>query len=472
MSLAPRDSTPSAESGAAIAAAIAEADAAWSSGDRARAMSLLMALAERVPTSAAVWSRLGACALEAGQADAAHAYLRNALVHAPDDSPTWTNLGIALARLARSDEGIAAYRRALALDPVAIGARVNLANALAQQGDVDGAVAELETPRRIAPDAYEVLNNLGNLFKDQGRFDEAFAAYEAARRAWPDFRVAFSNLLALTKLSTRHTPAEVFALHRAFAERFEPGWEAACVPADNVPDAERRLRVCYVSPDCHSALPSFVEPVLRRHDRVRFELFAYFNNPQSAATLARIAPVTSRVMRGASDDEVAKWVRHDRIDILIDIAGHTGHNRLGVFGRKPAPLQITWLDYLNTTGLAAIDYRLTDATADPPETSDALHSETLLRLSPAQWCWNPPGAAMPTNSLPALRAGHLTLGSFNACSKLTDATLALWARVLRAVPQARLVVVGVPPGAATSRIEAAFGARVSVLPRLAPDAFR
>jgi predicted O-linked N-acetylglucosamine transferase (SPINDLY family) len=472
MSPAPRDSTLSAERAATIVATIAEADAAWSAGDRARAISMLTALAERAPTSAPVWSRLGACALEAGQSDAAHAYLRNAVTHAPDDSSAWTNLGVALTRLARADEGIAAYRRALALDPVAVGARVNLANALAQRDDVDGAVAELEAARRIAPDAHEVLNNLGNLYKDQGRFDDAFAAYGAARRAWPDFRVAFSNLLALTKLSTRHTPADIFALHRAFAERFEPGWQAAYVPAETTPDANRRLRVCYVSPDCHSALPSFVEPVLRRHDRARFDVFAYFNNPQPAATLARIAPITSRIMRGATDEEVAKWVRADGIDILIDIAGHTGHNRLGVFGRKPAPVQITWLDYLNTTGLAAIDYRLTDAVADPPGTSDALHSETLLRLSPAQWCWNPPGAAPPSSSLPAARAGHLMLGSFNAYSKLTDATLALWARVLAAVPQARLVVVGVPPGAATSRIEAAFGARVRVLPRLAPDAFR
>jgi predicted O-linked N-acetylglucosamine transferase (SPINDLY family) len=472
MSLAPSDSTLSPERAATIAAAIAEADAAWSAGDRTRAISMLTALAERAPSSAAVWSRLGACALEAGQTDAAHAYLRNALAHAADDAATWTSLGIALVRLARVDEGVAAYRRALALDPAAIGARVNLANALAQRGDVDSAVAELETARGIAPDAHEVLNNLGNLYKDQGRFDDAFAAYEAALRAWPDFRVAFSNLLALTKLSTRHTSAEVFALHRAFAERFEPRWQAGYLPAANVPDPLRRLRVCYVSPDCHSALPSFVEPVLRRHDRARFDVYAYFNNPQPAGTLARIAPITSRIMRGATDEEVAQWARADGIDILIDIAGHTGHNRLGVFGRKPAPVQISWLDYLNTTGLTAIDYRLTDATADPPGSSDALHSEALLRLSPAQWCWNPPGAAPPASSLPARHSGHLTLGSFNACSKLTAATLALWARVLAAVPQARLVVVGVPAGDATSRIEAAFGARVRVLPRLAPDAFR
>jgi hypothetical protein len=231
-----------------------------------------------------------------------------------------------------------------------------------------------------------------------------------------------------------------------------------------------------VSPDCHTALPAFVEPVLRSHDRARFDVFAYFNNPQPPDALARLGPLEARVMRGATDETVAQWIRSDGIDVLVDIAGHTGHNRLGVFGRKPAPVQVTWLDYLNTTGLDAIDYRLTDAVSDPPGDSDSLHSEALLRLAPAQWCWSPPSAPPAPGPLPALAAGHLTLGSFNNCSKLTDATLALWARVLAALPQARLLVVGVPPGMARARIEAALAGvgadRVRVLPRLDADAFR
>ena len=183
----------------------------------------------------------------------------------------------------------------------------------------------------------------------------------------------------------------------------------------------------------------------------------------------------TRVMKGADDATVAQWIRDDGIDVLIDIAGHTGHNRLGVFGRRPAPVQFTWLDYLNTTGLDAIDYRLTDAVSDPPGASDALHSERSLRLAPAQWCWNPPTDEAQPGPLPLLAAGHPTLGSFNNGSKLTDATLALWSRVLAAIPQARLVVVGVPEGRAQARVRAAFGdaaPRVRILARLAPDAFR
>ena len=462
----------------AIASAIAQADAAWAAGDRAGAVSTLTALAARAPKAPAVWTRLGGYALESGRPDAALGYLQSAVAHAPGDASAWTNLGIALARLARTDDAIAAYRHALGLAPDAVGTRVNLGNALERNGDVDEAVAELEAASKLAPNSVEVLNNLGNLYKDQGRFEEAFAAYDRARRARPDSRVAFSNLLALTKLSTRHTPAEIHALHRDFAARFEWTSQRRYVPGTHSPDPERRLRIGYLSPDCHTALPPFIEPVLLRHDRARYDVYAYFNNPQSAATLARMGPITSRVMMKSADDtEVAQWIRDDGIDILIDIAGHTGHNRLGVLASKPAPVQVTWLDYLNTTGLESVDYRLTDAVSDPPGATEPLHSETLIRLAPAQWCWSPPNAPSPPGPLPALSSGDaLTLGSFNNGSKLTDKTLALWAALLAAVPSARLVVVGIASERARTRIETALGGvqdgRVEVLGRLALDAFR
>jgi predicted O-linked N-acetylglucosamine transferase (SPINDLY family) len=458
-----------------VARALAEAHGAWERGDRAHALELLSALAARLPTEAAVRGRLGAYTLEAGRYDDALRWLESALALVPGDAATWTNLGTARLRLGRAADAITAYRRALALDPAARSAHVNLGSALQQTGDIDAAVAALESARALDPDSHEVLNNLGNLYKEQGRAEAAFALYEAARRAAPAFAPAFSNLLAATKLSTRHTPSEIYALHRAFSAQFEADWRAGSVPLQNPPQPDRRLRVGYVSPDCHTALPAFVEPVLRAHDRLRFDVFAYFNNPQPQATLDRLGPHTGRVMRGHPDGEVAQWIRDDRIDILIDIAGHTGHNRLGVFGRKPAPVQITWLDYLNTTGLDAIDYRVTDAVSDPPGESEDFASETLLRIAPAQWCWNPPADAAAPGPLPLLIAGNPTLGSFNNGSKLTDETLALWARVLTAIPAARLVVVGVPEGSAQARALAAFGdaaARVHVTARLAPDAFR
>lgn len=457
-----------------INAVLADAHAAWSAGDRTRAIALLEAFAARAAGTAEVWARLGAYGLAtARNADAAH-WLDRAVALRATDAASWNNLGTARLRLGRADDAVAAYRQAGALDASAIGPRVNLANALMQAGDIDGAVAALEAARALRPDSHELLNNLGNLYKEQGRIDAALAAYGDARRAFPQFGPAFSNLLAATKLSERHSPAEIFALHRAFAATFEHEWAADYQPSANVPDPERRLRIGYVSPDCHTALPAFVEPVLRGHDRARFDVYAYFNNPQPQSALDRLGPVTARIMAGHDDAAVAQWIRTDGIDVLVDIAGHTGHNRLGVFGRKPAPVQLTWLDYLNTTGLDAVDYRVTDAVSDPVGTSEAVHSEALLRIAPTQWCWSPPAGSAQPSPLPMLRTGFPTLGSFNAGVKLTDGTLALWSRLLGALPQARMVIVGVPEGAAQDRVRAALDApaRVRVLARVDAAAYR
>ena len=471
------EATPDERERADIARVLAAAGAAWSAGERQRAVELLDALGRRFPAVAAIRAQLGAFALESGDWRAARTLLRSAAADAPGDAAIWSNLGTACLRLARTGDAIGAYRRALELDARSLGAHIGLANALQQGGDVDAAAGVLETARQAIADSAEIHNNLGNLYKDQGRFDDALAAYTAARALRPDFRPAFSNLLALTKLSPRHTPEEIFALHRAFAERFEWTWQRAYVPPSNTPDAERPLRIGYVSPDCHTALPAFLEPVLAAHDRAHFDIFAYFNNPQAQETLARLRPLTARVMLGATDDVVAQWIRDHGIDILIDIAGHTGHNRLGVFGMKPAPLQVTWLDYLNTTGLEGIDHRLTDAIADPPGASDALHSETLLRLPDTQWCWKAPSPPPVPGPLPAYATGMPTLGSFNNPAKLTDATLKLWADLMQAVPDARLVVAGLAPGMARERVAAAFAragaaARVDVFGRMPADELR
>ena len=270
-------------------AALADAHAAWTAGERPRAIAILTAFVADHPEAAAAWARLGAYALGAARNDEALIWLKNAVARAPADAGSWTNLGTAWMRHSRPGDAIASYRQALALDPAANAAHVNLGNALQQIGDIDGAVAALEAARALDPESHEVMNNLGNLYKEQGRFEDAYAAYDAARRAMPEFRPAWSNLLAATKLSTRHTPEEIFALHRAFAAHFEPAWRAEYVPAANAPDPERRLRLGYMSPDCHTALPAFVEPVLKSHDRTRFDIHAYFNNPQPPETLARLA---------------------------------------------------------------------------------------------------------------------------------------------------------------------------------------
>ena len=327
---------------------------------------------------------------------------------------------------------VTSFETALLHAPELPSALINMATALYASSRLDDAIAALERARNIGPNAPELLNNLGNFYKDQGRLNLALACYQQALELNPMMQQAFSNKLAALKIDASLTPPQILDQHCQWSNWFEGVSSQAPLP-ENSPEPTRRLRVGYVSPDCHMALPAYIDPVIAAHDREQFEIFCYFNNPQSAEKLNRLGvTVTARVMRGMDDQQVATQIHADAIDILIDIAGHTGHNRLGVFARRPAPVQMTWLDYLCTTGLTAMDYRITDAVADPAG-NEAFHSQKLLRVPHTQWCWQADAGTPDVADSPAVRRGHVTFGSFNNAQKLIDRTLALWQHLLQAI---------------------------------------
>ncbi len=386
----------------------------------------------------------------------------------------YVNRGNALFALQRFDDAIASHQAALKMSPNLVSAQVNLASALQAIGRIDDAVMALKNALATHAESPETHNNLGNLYKEQGRLLEAIGSYTAALRLNPMLQQAASNRLAALKLDPALSPSDVLAVHREWSAWFE-AVSASAPLLLNAPQPNKKLRIGYVSPDCHGALPAFIDPVIAAHDRERFEVFCYFNNPQSPESLAaRGVSSTACVLKGATDDEVAKKIHADGIDILIDIAGHTGQNRLGVFARRVALVQITWLDYLGTTGLAAMDYRLTDMVADPIG-NEHFHSEKLLRMPHTQWCWRPDENAPDVTPLPALQNSYVTFGSFNNAIKLTDATLALWRQLLVAMPTARLRIAGIAEGRARQRITGALGvdiARLEFLPRVSVAEYR
>ncbi len=412
---------------------------------------------------------LGVIALRTGHHSDALQLFDRVLSIKPELAAAHVNRGNVLKALRRFDEAVAAYRSAIALREDLYSAWNNMGEALQALGEIDAAVESLENALTLSADGVAAHVNLGNLYKEQGRIVAALGAYEAALALDPYCQEAFSNKLAALKVAPGYTAQMILDEHRRFCAWFETA-SRDYQPVDNNPDPQRRLRIGYVSPDCHSALPAFIRPVLRAHDARLVEVFCYFNNPQPPEPDVRIREtVQVRVMAGLSDAQVAQQIRSDGIDILVDIAGHTGKNRLLVFARKPAPLQITWLDYLCTTGLDAMDYRLSDAVADPPGKAEAWHSETLLRIAPTQWCWEPDATAPPVGPSPAQANGFITFGSFNNYSKITDDTLHLWATLLERDGSARLVMAGVPQGAARNRVLKFMGAcspRISFLPRL------
>jgi predicted O-linked N-acetylglucosamine transferase (SPINDLY family) len=460
------------------------------------------------PGDAEALHYLGLLGFQTGHLVQAEELLSQAARGAPLDPVVLNNWGIVLAKLGRLAEARTRFERAIERGPGYADALVNLANVLADTGEfvaaeeryraaiaiapgspeahnnlgklllarrrVPEAVACFEEALRANPRHASALNNLGNALRDQGRFKEAFDRYRAAQLARPGEPEPFSNLLLAMNCDPELSADTIFAAHLDFAARFErPLAAAAPAPATRGPGA--RLRIGYVSPDFRGhAAAAFIEPLLAHHDRTRFEVVAYYNSFVEDDVTRRIR---SRVERFAtvaalSDAQLAQAVRADGIDILVDLSGHTAQNRLLAFARRPAPVQATWLGYLNTTGLSAMDFRLTDAWADPPGMTERWHTEELIRLPSSLWCYQPWQDSPPVAHSPALAGGHVTFGSMNNPAKLNFTVLETWSNLLALVPASRLHLHLPDDPDFRSRVLAVFrgrgvdAERISFFPRL------
>jgi protein O-GlcNAc transferase len=337
--------------------------------------------------------------------------------------PDWTealyNYGRTLMRLERDAEAEAALRRVLALDPCFLL-------------------------------AYRML---GNLLHRQGRVDEMLELCRAGRSHLPQSFELESFELLLLNFTDAISEDALYERHRAFGERLERGARRFALARERV--SARRLRVGYVSGDFnYHPVGLFTLPVLERHDRERFEVFCYATGAKEDELTRRLSAQADawQDVRALSEAQLAETVHRDRIDILIDLAGHSGISRLGVFAQQPAAVQAAWLGYLNTTGLSRIRYRITDRYCDPPAVADRLHTEILVRLPQTQWCYRPFVAVDHAPTPPLERAGHVTFGSFNQAAKLSRTTRLRWAQILRQLPDAHLVVVGVAQGPAADSL--------------------
>ncbi|MCX7961082.1 MAG: tetratricopeptide repeat protein [Burkholderiales bacterium] len=411
-------------------------------GRAAEAEDCLRAALALDPRSADAHNNLGIALRGLGRRAEAEASLRQAIALRPQFPEAHNNLGNLLRETGRPKEAEASYRRALRLRPAYAEAHAGLGVALREQGRLEEAARCAERAIALAPRYAEAYNDLGVAFFGLGRLNEAERAYRAALAIDPALAIARANLAYLLNCLPGVRPEEVLAAHREAARALTVEAKAGGGHR-NDPDPQRRLRVGYVSADLRRhSVGFFFEPLIECHDRSAVEAFCYYNSP-------RADEVTERLRRHAAhwcdayaldDAALAERIRADRIDILVDLSGLSAGNRLAVFARKPAPVQVSWLGYPNTTGLEAIDWRLTDALADPPGRTERFYVEKLVRLPRGFLCYRPPEEAPAVGELPALRSGRLTFGCFNHLPKLTDEMLALWGRLLAALPQARLML--------------------------------
>ncbi|MBV8749327.1 MAG: hypothetical protein JO103_06410, partial [Candidatus Eremiobacteraeota bacterium] len=288
------------------------------------------------------------------------------------------------------------------------------------------------------------------------------ASFERALALKPDYAEVRSNLLVLLNYDPTIDDAGLLAAHRDYDRHVTGPLAAAARPHVNDRAPDRPLRVGYVSGD-FARHPGgyFIAAVLAAHDRGAVEAYCYSGRAIEDDLTAQIRGHAAawRSTIGVRDDDLAAQIRDDKIDILVDLSGHTAGNRLPVFGRKPAPVQVAWLGYFNTTGVAAIDYVLMDAATVPPG-AEQWFSERVVRLPDGRFCYAPPDFAPPVAPLPAASRGQVAFGSFNNLSKVTPEVIALWSRVLGAVPGSRLVLKwkSLADAAECARLRQAFAA--------------
>jgi predicted O-linked N-acetylglucosamine transferase (SPINDLY family) len=412
-------------------------------GEVERAIGCFRRALEVEPSSFEALLNLGAALRVRGRLEESVASLRRALAIKPASAEAHNDLGAALLDLGDLEGAARACRRAVELAPAYHEAHANLGVALQRAGQLGEAIARCRRALELAPGAAEARNNLGGVLRDAGEIPDAIASFREAIRLRPGFAEAHSNLLLSLHYDEAASPEAIFAEHLAWAERHAHGLEAALGPLDADRAPERRLRVGYLSPDLRGhSVAFFLEPALEARDRERFEVVCYADVAAPDAVTARLRGLADewRDVTGLSDAHVAALVRRDRVDVLVDLAGHTAHGRPLVFARRPAPVQVSWLGYPDTTGLAAVGHRFTDAVADPPGATEALHTEALVRLAGGAWCYRPPEACPDVAPLPSAERGFVTFGSFNALAKVAPGTVALWSRVLERVPGSRLLL--------------------------------
>ncbi len=421
-------------------------------GRFAEALTLSRTLTERFPERGLGWKTLGALLWSNAQSEEALAAMQTAARLLPQDAETHGNLGSALIKLERLDEAQASLSQALKIDPRFAAAHAHFANLY----ELQGRYAEVESSLRSA------------------------MALRTRDLSTGDVQQHTTLLFMLS-----HNPAldadSLFAEHCRVGAHLESRLRAAWPRHPNVKDPDRCLKVGLVSADFRNhAVASFIEPVLvqlRQHRNLA--LYGYYNHESEDQVTLRLRAHFERwrPVHALSDLELTKQIRDDGIDVLFDLSGHTSFNRLRAFAHKPAPIQISWIGYPGTTGLRAMDYYLADRHFFPPGRFDRYFSEKLVYL-PTGAPFRPDESAPAVRDLPALRAGHLTFGSFNRMGKINAATVGLWSQLLRALPDSKMIVAGIPVEAGRNQrladwfaAEGIAPARVRFHGRCAMDAY-
>jgi protein O-GlcNAc transferase len=405
------------------------------------------------PDFVEAWSNLGGVFQQGGQLVEAIAAFGRATTLRPNLFQAWVSLGRALRESGDLPASAAAYRRAAELRPDSAETHFSLGETLMKAGDYDGAIAALRRTLELRGEWLAPLSTLGGALHAIGEIGEALECHAKllAKASEPPLA---ASLLHSLYYDESLDPQRIFEQHRLWNQRHAKALAPRHPIFPNRRDPDRRIRIGYLSGDfCQHVSSFFTIPLLSNHDHASFEVVCYADvkRADELTDLHRRYADQWRDVAGNDDEQIAQMVRADQIDVLVDLSLHAAGNRLLVFARKPAPLQVTWLGCPGTSGLDTIDYRLTDPYLDPDPADDRWYSEKTVRLPNCFWCYDPLSDQPDVNDLPAGKNGFVTFGSLNAISKATPQTLAMWGAILRAAPTSRLLLRA-PAGRARQRV--------------------
>lgn len=452
------------------------AEKAYAEKDYISAEKYLREALKYYPENAELYSNLGMILQGTSRPDEAAIYFQKAIQLSPSLADAHYNLGNTFKDIGRLDEAVACYRKSVRFDPENADAYVNLGMILDDKGFYEQALLCYQKALSLKPEDADIhlnligiilnrkgkLNeaiitcqkallhnpynpfvsiNMGNAFLSQGKHEKAQECYRTAINIAPDLSMASGNLLCSLNYVSDNGE-EIYHEHKHFAEQFETPLLSQILPHVNSPDLRRKLRIGYVSPDFRQhSVRYFIEPVLKSHSRDDFDIFCYANVPVADNITERLQNYADywRNIASLTDNQAASLIREDRIDVLVDLAGHTAGSRILLFAQKPAPIGISWLGYPATTGLSAVDYKIVDCYTDPLGMTERFYTERLLKLSDSFICYLPDDSS-GIDTVPATKNGHITFGSFNNFAKVTRNVLTLWAEILRAVPRSSLLL--------------------------------
>jgi predicted O-linked N-acetylglucosamine transferase (SPINDLY family) len=368
-------------------------------------------------------------------------YYQKAASQNPGTPEILVNMGNTSAALNHNDNAISYYKQALRLRPNYAEVHSNLGNLYFQKkGDIGKAIKHCQKAIQINPNLAEAHNNLGNALEHNGRLDKAIQCYRKAIKLKPDYSCAHSNLLLGIHYSDRIPPDQVFKEHKNYATDHCKHFTQA-THEEHDASINRTLRIGYISPDFRGhPVAWFIKSVITEHDRSQFTIFCYSDviTPDAWTEKFKQLSDSFRSVKGLSHAEVASLIKKDKIDLLVDLTGHTANNRIPMLAMKPAPIQMTYLGYPGTTGLDSVDYRLTDHFADPEGMTEKYHTEKLIRMPRSFLCYTPPEYCPGIKEPPANGKGKITFGSFNNRSKITETVIETWSEILKNIPDSTL----------------------------------